>query len=545
MNKLFGSLLFFGLFGFMSTSLWGQNLPDEQVTVLKNFDAQLADAERVNITPELPEVDTTRLEQSYFLPYKPLNVNYPAPKIRPFSVRSERPPQSYNGLVRLGGGTPNSLFGTGSYNYLFEDHFDIGINLHHHSANFKQVDNQRFNYNAVSGSGTYYFDQGFAASANLGYTSDEVYFYGYNFDDDLKDLEIESEDVRQRFTTFEAGGSIFNGERNVGDINYKADVDFYLLRDNYATQETGVDLNIGGTKWFNGKHAATLLINTDFTTFEDTATQRLNNFFAKPSFTYHMDVLKVKLGMNIASNDDNFFFFPDVLATVNIIGGQLAAFAGAEGTLQKNNLRSLSDYNPFIDTRLNLQNTRLQHYYGGVKGNLDFAQYSAQVGYKQADDLALFLEEEIPDNIVRKRFEVLYDTARIYNIQGNIQVKLMEDLTILGTVNQNFYDMANEEKPWHLPALSINGTVQYSTLEDKLQLRAELWIENGVPYINDLGEVDNLNGLFDISLGADYFFTEHIGAFFQINNLADNRRQRWADYPIYGINILGGVSARF
>ena len=63
--------------------------------------------------------------------------------------------------------------------------------------------------------------------------------------------------------------------------------------------------------------------------------------------------------------------------------------------------------------------------------------------------------------------------------------------------------------------------------------------------INDDGEADNLNGLFDLSLGAEYQATENIGIFFQLNNLANNRRQRWANYPTYGINILGGITARF
>ena len=91
----------------------------------------------------------------------------------------------------------------------------------------------------------------------------------------------------------------------------------------------------------------------------------------------------------------------------------------------------------------------------------------------------------------------------------------------------------------------MNVSATYLTLKDKLRLKGELYVENGVPYINPEGETDNLNGLFDLSFGADYRFTKNIGAFLNVNNLAGNKRQRWANFPTYGINFLGGITARF
>ena len=187
----------------------------------------------------------------------------------------------------------------------------------------------------------------------------------------------------------------------------------------------------------------------------------------------------------------------------------------------------------------------MYHFYGGVKGNLGFLEYSGQGGYKIADDLALFLPETDPENDIRKRFDVLYDSVTIVNINGTITADLFKDFTVGGTVNQNIYTTSQQDKPWHLPALTVNGTVTYTTLEGKLALRGEIFVENGVPYINDEGKADNLNGLFDVSVGAEYFFSKNFGGFLQIYNLADNKRQRWDDYPTFGINFLVGASARF
>ena len=546
MKYFLSNWLALGFLALLPFSLQAQDLPSENVTVLKNFEAQLLDAERISMDPNLPPPDTARTYQVYRLPYRDLIIDYPPPSIRPYGMRREKTGNAYKGIVRAGGGFPNSLYGDASYRYLFEDRMDFGLWARHHSASFKEVENQRFSDSGGGLDGTYYFKQGFAVNAGLGYEMNDIYFYGYNQDSTFSDtIMVPAEDVKQRFSTVRFNGGIFNGERTVGDFNYRANLDAYFLNDAYASKEQGFDLQIQGTKWFTGKHSLDVLLRTDFTFFKDTATQKLHNFFLIPAFTYHADVFKVKVGVNIANHNDEFDFFPDILATVNILGSQLAAFAGAEGTLQKNSFQNLTAFNPYVISRPILENTRIMHFFGGVKGNLSLIEYSGQVGYKLTNDLALFQIQEDPLTESHRRFDVLYDTVSIFNIQGSIVVNLMKNLAVSGTVNNNIYTPTQQEKAWHLPVLTINGGIQYTTLEDKLQLRGEVYLENGVPYLNAEGKADNLNALFDVSLGAEYFFSDNIGAFVRVNNLADNQRQRWLYYPTYGINALAGVSARF
>ena len=545
MNKL-QIFIFFGLTFFCSISLFAQDdLPSENVTVLNNFQAQLAESQRLEIEPPVPPVDTARRIQDYYIATRNLSVDYPPPKIRPLAMRGKKVDKGYNAFLKAGVGLPNAFMGQGSYNYTQKDKFNVGFNLLHHSANFKDTPNQRFMTNDLDGKAAYYFDQGFGLQANLGYSSNDSYFYAYNFIDSLMGRDIAQEDARQRIGIFEVGANLFNSERTVADFNYDVGFDLYRLADDYASTELGFDLELKGKKWINEVHSFDIVLITDFTNFNDTATQNLNNFFLQPSFTFHNDFLKVKLGGNLASHDDEFFIYPDIEASANILGTSLAAFVGAEGDLQKNTFRSLTDYNPFLKSRVNLGNTEYLHFYGGVKGDLKIVQYSVQAGYKDAKNLALFLADEVLESGFRKRFDVLYDTVSIFNIRGTAAVQLFDDLQIIGTVNQNIYSTTQQEKAWHLPALSVNGTVLYTTMEGDLQLKGELFFENGVPFINDAGDADNLNGLFDVSLSADYYFLENVGAFLQLNNLANNKRQRWEGYPTFGTNVLVGVSARF
>ncbi len=539
MSSMLKYLPLFCLFLASTTSLFAQpdDLPSEEVEVIKDFEAQLEESERLEIEPALPTADTAARSLDYSVPAKSFSVEYLPAKIRPIAMSRDKVPPGYRGFLKLGYGIPSSPYAELAYRFTDPKKYNFAGHLRHHSAHYKELENQRFSETDMDVDGTYYFDQGFAVEGKVGVLNDQVYFYGYDHEVD----DYPSEDIHQIFNTVDVGVRLFNGEPTAGDINYDVSTDFYRLSDNFSSRETGFDFGLDVTKWFNEKHPLQFKLGTDFTKFVDTATQNLNNFNFNPTFTYHADRFNLKLGGNLTSHEDNFRLFPDVEASVNIAGSQLAVFAGVTGGLQKNNFRHLSDYNPFILSRFELRNTQFLNIYGGLRGNVQFVSYQVQAGLKRADDLALFLNS-FTDTI---RFEVLYDTVDIFNIQGTVNLKPVSGLEILLSLGQNFYSLERELEAWHLPALDFNASLFYTTLEEKLKLKAELFVENGVPIIDLQGKQDRLNGLFDLSLGAHYQISKNFGAFLDLNNLLSNNRQRWYRYPTYGINVMGGITARF
>ena len=523
------------------------DLPTEEVDIIKSFDARLGDAERVKLDPELPPLDTSTRRLEYNVFTRTIPVDYLPPKIRPLAMRRSKNQEAYDGYLKLGGGFPASLYGKGYYNVSNDKNFSVDLFAGHHSANNnQQVENQRFSYTNAGIDGTYFAEeQGFAVNGGLKYTRDAVSFYGYNEVGELlnENFSFEQEEVHQRFSVLDGHVNIFNGARTEADFNYYAGIDFYTLNDNYASRENGFDLLISGTKWFKEKHPLVIELETDFTSFKDTAKQNLNNFFLRPSYTYHADRFKAKIGGIVSSHDDDFSFFPDMELAAMIIDGVVHAYVGATGSLDKNSFRNLTDYNPFLKSRIRVRNSKYYEYYGGVRGNVEGIDYDAQVGYKTIDNLALFQLPSAFDTI--PRFDVLYDTASIVTIKGSVTAPIFQGFELTGAVSQNIYSLEREDEAWHLPALTINVGARYTTMEDKLIIKGDFFLENGVPYINEDGEADNLNTLFDISAGAEYFFSDNIGGFLQINNIANNKRQRWQHYPTFGINAMLGIVARF
>ncbi|MFK7932695.1 MAG: hypothetical protein AB8G22_04245 [Saprospiraceae bacterium] len=550
LNK-FLTLICFIQFAFTATAQ-NPDLPSGEVEVIADFEARLIETEKLDVAPQLPPLDTSTVRQSYNPQPLTLNVEYLPPRIRPIAMRGDELPTAYNGYAKIGAGFPKSFYGDLSYDIFAQEKFDVGIRVNHHSAdNTNNLENQRFSNTSAGATGTYYLPQGYSVKGNFNYAVDDYYLYGYTSEDNpTPPIDVVTPtDVLQRFNTVDVNLAFTNALPTKGDLNYHANLDFYFRTDGDLDvgRERGTDLSIGATKWFDGQHPLSVTLRTDFTDFETNEEFDLNNFFLQPNFTYHAENFKVKAGLNLASHNDEYYFFPDAEATANIIGSALAGFVGAKGDLYKNNFRNLTEYNPYIQSRSRIRNTDYINFYGGVKGNVVGFEYTGQVGYKQANNLALFVNDFTGDDNFDNfnRFDVVYDTVDVVTIGGTVTSPNFRGFDLTGTINFNNFSPLEQEEAWHLPAFELTVQAKYVTLEDKVRLKGQLFIENGVPFQNFAGETANLNGLLDISLGAEYIFSENFGAFVDVYNLANNRRERWYNYPTLGINVLAGLTAKF
>jgi len=524
-----------------------KELEGDNVTVVKAFDAQLLEANKINVPPTLPPLDTSTQAQNYTVPPHPSSIKYDPPKLRPLGLKAAPKEAAYNGFAKLGAGVPNTLYGEAGYYFKAKDKFDGRIWLKHHQLSAdKAIENQKFQKTQGLISTNIFLPNNLATQVNLGYTYDKVHFYGYDHDS----LEFTPERTRQDYKILDLGARLYNSQRNDMDLNFNVAPKFYLLNDYYSNQETHFDFGMSATKWFNEKHALRVHIRPDLTRFTDTFEQKLNNIYLQPSFTLHFDFMQLKLGGNFVNNRDVFSIFPDAELNLRVWGDGVQAFVGITGDLRKNTFRTLSEYNPFIQIRgAKLRNTRWDNYYGGVKGNFGWLEYNGQIGYSKASDLALHQTLFTPEGITR--FQVIYDTVKIFSLQGTIKVTPIKDLTITGTLSQNVYDTqttetsADELSPWGLPEIEGNFSAVYSLLEGKANVKTSLHLADRITFLNEAGVREKSQTLVDLSLGGSYYFTKNIGVFLDINNLLNNKRERWYRYPTVGTNFMGGVVARF
>lgn len=533
-RDLFVACIFITAFGYGTSA---QDLPGSKVEVVKNFEARLAEAHKIRLEPEPTVRNVHNNEFDYSVTEQLLPVEYPSPVINPINMKTDDLPEVFSGFAKAGFGYPLSPYLDAGYQFGNIGSNSLLARITHHSANDKNIENQRFIDNDILLKGTILTNHGFAVDAKASASIDQHFFYSY----DRENISFTSEEVRNNLDLFDFGVKIYNGQETDTKLNYWIGADVYTLGNNFATRETGLDLDLGLTKWF-GDNPLTIQLGTDLTRLKDTSISKLNNFYVNPTFSFGTSSVRAKLGARMATSDEEYSFFPDVELLFNLAGSNLSLFLGADGDLRKNNFKSLTDYNPFMVSELSeIRNSKYYDFYAGLKGIVSGLEFSMQAGYKPTSDLALF---ELNDDKLWTRFDVLYDTVNIAYFKGSIKGHLFPNFDISGSIVKNFYDTNKEDEAWYLPLLQANAGVSYLALGQKLRLKAEAYVTDPVKF-KEQPIADEPNLLFDVSLAADFYFTKNVGAFVHLNNLASNKYRRWYGYPGYGLNVLGGVTVRF
>ncbi len=517
-----------------------QNLPVDIIQVVKDFDARLDETERVKINPTIPAADTSLLKYRYLVNPGIQELKYGAPQIRPLAVKSAEPIPVYPFYLKAGYGIPQQAYGRVSYSFKNDERTKIGVDLNHLSANNKENKAQRFFENELKGHLFYLTEEGLAIQGDALVSKDRYYHFGHYVQNPGSTTGENL--LKHDYDLVEVGAKLFNPKiSNIG-VNYFAALNLSALVDNYSTNEKSANLHLGVTKWIKERHSIGVELGTDFTSLKDSSTsQKLNNFFILPSVGIHGKSFSIKGGLRVTSHAEEIALFPVVHISGSISGNQLMIIAGADGGLNKNNYRTLSDYNPFITNIPTILNTEQSLYYLGIKGSAKTLEYDARIGYKINKNLPLFILKTKDFS----RFDILYRDINMFHSTASLTFRPTKSIVVNGAVNKNFFNKGVEAQAWGLPSLEVNGSVQYQSLNKKLLLTAETFINDAIPFKDDLNNTGKSQLLLDISLGADYHITKNFGLFVQANNLANSIWRRWYQYPTFGINAVGGITVKF
>jgi len=59
------------------------------------------------------------------------------------------------------------------------------------------------------------------------------------------------------------------------------------------------------------------------------------------------------------------------------------------------------------------------------------------------------------------------------------------------------------------------------------------------------GSQRNLKGGTDISAGAEFKINKKFSAWLDLDNILNSKYERWNNYPVYGLQVIGGVLIHF
>ncbi len=541
------------LFLFAATAAKAQIDDDARTEFISPFKAKLADSKKFHATPSLPPLDTQDARRlDYVVPTRLKELSYPIAKIQPLDVsdgNNTKDSKAKTFYAKAGFGYPISPLVELSYHTPANAQYRFGATFRHHSGRGNFNDNQRFADNALNLQGAYFLQNGMAIGGDAGFNLDMRRFYGYP--DTLADPPKDS--VQQRFLDIHGGIDFFNAKPTKADFNYRARLGIRHMSDRFGTTELALSPELRVEKWFgakNRRHPLVVDLGLHYTNLQDTfgsdslisrapASRAL--LHVHPHFSYNGGVFRARIGTNLGLNAGDFYIYPDLEALVSLLNGKINVFGGWSGGVQRNDLRTLSQYSPFIVSYLDARHTNRQDFYAGIKGSVKKYHYDLRVSYALAQNLPLFLNDSLSNY---RRMRVVYDTAQIFAFNANLAFEITQGLRFSSQIGFFLYNTEQYAKAYHLPNFESKFNLHYNY--KKFEASASFYVNSGLPYFDEISRTDKtLNGLFDLNLGASYYFTPNIGAFLALNNILNNQNQRWHYYPQIGFNAMAGIVAKF
>ncbi|MBC8035322.1 MAG: hypothetical protein H7Y03_14330, partial [Chitinophagaceae bacterium] len=353
--------------------------------------------------------------------------------------------------------------------------------------------------------------------------------------------------LRQRFQTFGGKLSLRNLEPTEFGVNYHPTIRISVFNgtnDIKKATEANSVLYVPIEKRINDNFAFNLGLTADLTNFRprDTATIQNNLYSVAPALNYVTDNLSITAGVIPTWQNKEFKLLPNFTADITTNNKYFTLQFGWVGYYNKGSYERFASINPWISQPLSLLNTKADEIYGGFKGTLaEHFTYSAKLGYVSYRNMPLFLN----DTIDGKNFNILYATKmQSVLMHGEIGYIQGENFNANAFITINNYRIKEQPKAFGLQPLELGANLRWQAVRN-LWVNADLNIFGGAPYqtLNKISRSGE-SGI-DLGAGLEYKITRQINLWFQMNNIFNNKYERWNQYPVYGFNILGGIIFSF
>lgn len=539
----------------ISGNVWAQRGEIESQTyeIVKEKSIEFPAANRLfdKVQPAPSKAEEKKVRYSLIDPA----INLQSPKLTPVvPVSSDEQnrkdqPALLNNYVKLGGGNYGRFLGEGFVSSRTSEDLVFTASLKHLSANSGPVDGKNSaNANTAIRLGGKYIGANYKIDGAVDYSRANYYFYGYQAP--LSDaVRVDRDTIRQTINQFgiQLG---FDNTNAKSMVDYSVKTSLNTLKDRYSASELDWGTTLSGAVPISANFFALFEAGAYISQRVDAETYNRNVFRVKPTFKYSTPVFSVAVGVNAVNETDDMLdvnrtkAYPVLNLDVVPLTG-LHVFAGWNGDLVRNTLRSLLTENQWLGPNVVVANTeRSSDIYAGVKGESgEGFNYEGKVSYAKYRNFYTF-NNSLSDTT---RFSVLYDGLKtnVLTISGQVGYNYKDIFKT--SLKANFYDYAltRLEEAWHRPKTTVNWS-NALTISKKLFVTVDLYMLNGIKAKNfQSGNIQKLPTITDLNLKIDYLLTRNFSGFIAINNLLSKEYQRYQYYPQQGLNFIGGLSFSF
>lgn len=523
------------LVGIFTNQLFAQGVGNEEVIVVKEYEAKISDAQKINIQPNIPEVQEIKPTLTYSIPPKDFkDGSFEPNNMKPVSMSKEKWDKFNSGFVKIGFGSQIMPIAQLAYNDNHTKNLKFGLFYNHLSAREFKVKNQRFLDDEV---GVYlkYYPKTVEFGTNFTFRNYRTHFYG-------TDSSFEAKNVRQVFRTYDAQVYLRNAQRNKYDLEFNQGLRFNYLQEIYGkANEWFISGNTDIKKTFLKQHSAGFNFNFDVSKLKNDSLSSLQRNIITPTLGYSFNNgdWKAKAYLGLAVDGKKVVFAADVHLEKRFYQQALIGYIDYLHGRRKNSLLTLSQTNNFIHNWVTIENSTVGDLGLGLKGTLQNFSYNLAFHLHHIVNFPFFVN----DTLDTKRFLVVYNgNTVIYNFHFESGYNVREWLRLSVVGDYNYYQLKLQTRPWHQPAFKLTFRANY-IWKNKVSVGLDVFAATSTyARITDFQE-RKLKGVADINLSLEYILNKNFAFFGNLNNIANFKYQRWNNYPSYGIN--GNVGVKF
>lgn len=514
----------------------------QTIEIIQTYKPEIARPEKPELTPTLPNIDTTKPRFVYEVPQQTLSYTYHSVPIRPLALGRQEAVTPFQNYIKAGLGNLSTVYVDAGVGSLKGEDYETALHFNHLSQK-GSIANQQTSHTGFDASGKYY-TSGHAIGASIGVERNALSYYGYNHDS----FEYARNAVKQVFTGADIKVFGENTEANRWNIWYKPSVGFSMYSDKYNAKERTFSFDVPARIAIDSMLSFGLGVEGNFTQLKTDASDRGNNLIkVNPALDIRFPATNIHLGLSPAWGMDNTaYLLPDLSINSRFFNSGLTLVAGWKGNLIQNTYKQLSTKNPFLNNTYDLKQTKSDQVYGGFESALGkHVSFGGTVSWRQWKDLAEFINDYSGPGD-GKRFDVVYDrNVQAVSLDAFIryQVGNVFGLSASGAW-YNFYHRETFSKVYHEPMLRLGGSM-YVHPVDKLHINVNLDFWDGSYARLENGDNYKLSAYIDLSANAEYNIIPRLSLFLQLNNILGNKYERWYQYEAYGFNIMGGLRFKF
>lgn len=552
-----------------------ENIGTEVVNVVKPYTPTISDAFKVKEIPSLEDADNSKKEDIKYNYFSfPVASTFVPSKGRAANVDKSEVEKLFNNFANLGMGNYTSLNAEFFITQNISDHEYLGGIFRHLSSQGGIKDvilNNDFYKTSVD---LTYGNQ----QQNLTWISDFGYqnqiYNWYGIPENFSQVTIDRINPKHTFNNFYVGTNLSLNDHFFKEASFKYNrfwdangsienrffvkpsFEFDLLRQKIKTNLI-VDY-LGGS--FERNFFGTSSIKYGFT-----------NFGIHPSIVVNKNNWAVNVGAAVFYSVDNenssskLFVYPQVNASLKVVGDFMILYTGIEGSLDQNSYHDFSNENPFVSPTLAIAPTDKQFdFFAGLKGKLsNNVSYTLRGSVQNEKNKPLFVSNQFNMFATNSEsyqfgnsFGIVYDDIKTMNLFGEIKADYTKNVSIGLNASYSRFFTTYQEEAWNLPNLKLGATINVNITKKwfaganvfYIGERKDLVYKQSMITIFPPAyypETTNLKSYFDANFNIGYNHSDRLTGFLKFNNIANQSYQKWMNYPVQGFQVVLGASYKF